>query len=77
MLCTLAEKADKTISHKNGKAYAEYDDFNDADRQLKHWLEVESMHDRIHSALDYQTPAQFEVACRHPFQERLEICPGF
>jgi transposase InsO family protein len=42
--------------------YAEYDDFDDAFRQLKHWLEVEYMTERIHSALDYLTPAEFEAA---------------
>jgi putative transposase len=42
--------------------YTEYDDFDDAFRQLKHWLEVEYMTERIHSALDYLTPAEFEAA---------------
>jgi putative transposase len=42
--------------------YAEYDDYDDAFRQLKHWLEVEYMTERIHSALDYLTPAEFEAA---------------
>ena len=42
--------------------YTEYDDFDDAFWQLKHWLEVEYMTERIHSALDYLTPAEFEAA---------------
>lgn len=42
--------------------YAEYDDVEDAFRQLKYWLEVEYMTQRIHSALDYLTPAEFEAA---------------
>jgi len=42
--------------------YAEYDDYDDAFRQLQHWLEVEYMTERIHSALDYLTPAEFEAA---------------
>ena len=42
--------------------YAEYDDFDDAFRQLKPWLEVEYMTERIHSALDYLTPAECEAA---------------
>lgn len=42
--------------------YTEYDDFDDAFRQLQHWLEVEYMSERIHSALEYQTPAEFEAA---------------
>ncbi len=41
--------------------YTEYDDFDDAFRQLKYWLEVEYMTERIHSALDYLTPAEFEA----------------
>jgi len=42
--------------------YTEYDDFDDAFRQLRHWLEVEYTTQRIHSALDYLTPAEFEAA---------------
>ena len=42
--------------------FTEYEDFEDAFHQLKHWLEVEYMTQRIHSALDYQTPAEFEAA---------------
>ncbi len=42
--------------------FTEYDDFDDAFRQLKQWLEVEYMTERIHSALDYLTPAEFEAA---------------
>ena len=41
--------------------YAEYEDYDDAFRQLQHWLEVEYMTERIHSALDYLTPAEFEA----------------
>jgi putative transposase len=41
--------------------YAEYEDYDDAFRQLKQWLEVEYMTERIHSALDYLTPAEFEA----------------
>lgn len=42
--------------------YSEYDDFDDAYRQLKHWLEVTYMTERLHQALDYSTPAEFELA---------------
>jgi hypothetical protein len=41
--------------------YAEYEDYDDAFRQLKHWLEVDYMIQRIHSVLDYLTPAEFEA----------------
>lgn len=61
----LAERFMRTLKEEH-VAYAEYDDFDDAYRQLKHWLEVEYMHERIHSAIDYQTPAEFEVACHPP-----------
>jgi putative transposase len=42
--------------------FTEYEDFDDAFDQLKRWLEIEYMTERIHSALDYQTPAEFEAA---------------
>jgi putative transposase len=42
--------------------YTEYADFDDALEQLAYWLEVEYMTERIHSALDYLTPAEFEAA---------------
>ena len=42
--------------------YTEYNDFEDAYRQLEHWLEVTYMTERIHQALDYLTPAEFEMA---------------
>ena len=61
----LAERFMRTLKEEH-VAYADYDDFDDAYGQLKHWLEVEYMHERIHSALDYQTPAEFEVACQPP-----------
>jgi putative transposase len=42
--------------------YADYCDFDDAFRQLKHWMEVEYMTERVHSSLNYQTPAEFEAS---------------
>ncbi len=44
--------------------YAEYADLDDAQRQLQQWLEVEYMTQRIHSALGYLTPAEFEADAR-------------
>jgi transposase InsO family protein len=41
--------------------FTEYDNFAVAFQQLKHWLEVEYMTERIHSALNYLTPAEFEA----------------
>ena len=40
--------------------YTEYTDFADAHSQIAYWLEIEYMTERIHSALDYLTPAEFE-----------------
>lgn len=31
-------------------------------RQLKHWLEVTCMTERLHQSLEYVTPAEFELA---------------
>ena len=41
--------------------FTEYQDFDDAFHQLNHWLEIEYMTERILSALDYHTPAEFET----------------
>lgn len=40
--------------------YTEYTDFADAYSQIAYWLEIEYMTERIHSALDYLTPVEFE-----------------
>jgi putative transposase len=40
--------------------YTEYSDFADAVEQIAYWLEIEYMTERIHSALDYLTPVEFE-----------------
>ncbi len=40
----------------------EYHDFPDAYQQLKQWLEVDYTQLRMHSALDYATPAEYEAA---------------
>ena len=42
--------------------YTEYENFNDAVEQIKYWMEVEYMTERIHSSLTYMTPFEFEVA---------------
>lgn len=42
--------------------YSDYRDFEDARQQMGHWIEEVYMKQRIHSALDYLTPAEFEVA---------------
>jgi len=40
--------------------YTEHTDFRDAIDQIAYWLEIEYMTKRIHSALNYLTPAEFE-----------------
>ena len=40
--------------------HTEYRDFADASIQIAYWLEVEYMTERMHSALHYLTPAEFE-----------------
>lgn len=42
--------------------YTEYESFADAVEQIKIWMEVEYMTERIHSSLAYLTPSEFEVA---------------
>ena len=42
--------------------YSDYADFEDAYQQIAEWIEVVYMTDRVHSALDYATPAEFEAA---------------
>jgi len=40
----------------------EHADFSDAKRPIADWLEVDHNTQRIHSALDYATPLEFEMA---------------
>jgi putative transposase len=42
--------------------YTEYASFKDAVEQIEFWMEIEYMTERIHSALDYLTPSEFEMA---------------
>jgi transposase InsO family protein len=56
----LVERFMRTLKEEHVD-YTEYSDFNDAVRQLRYWLEVEYMTERIHSALDYATPTEFEA----------------
>lgn len=57
----LVERFIRTLKEEH-LDYTDYRDFDDACQQLEHWLEVEYMTERIHSALDYLTPAEFETA---------------
>jgi putative transposase len=42
--------------------YTEYDGFEDAVKQIEHWMEIDYMTERIHSSLGYLTPSEFEIA---------------
>lgn len=57
----LAERFMRTVKEEHVD-YADYADFEDAYRQVQHWLEVTYMTERVHQALHYVTPAEFEVA---------------
>jgi len=56
----LVERFMRTVKEEHVD-YSEYRDFEDAYQQLRHWLEVVYMTERIHEALAYVTPAEFEV----------------
>jgi transposase InsO family protein len=56
----LVERFMRTVKEEHVD-YSEYRNFEDAYQQLKHWLEVVYMTERIHEALDYITPAEFEA----------------
>ena len=57
----IAERFMRTLKEEHVD-YADYTDFPDALRQIAHWLAVEYTTQRIHSALHYATPAEFETA---------------
>lgn len=59
----LVERFMRTVKEEHVD-YSEYNNFEDAFGQIKHWLEVVYMRECIHQALDYLTPVEFEVAAR-------------
>ena len=61
----IAERFMRTLKEEHVD-YTEYANFDDAYQQLAHWLEVEYNTHRVHSALGYATPAEFEDASPHP-----------
>jgi transposase InsO family protein len=56
----IAERFMRTLKEEHVD-YSEYEDFDDAQRQGQHWLEVTYMTQRLHQSLDYLTPAEFEL----------------
>lgn len=61
----LAERFMRTLKDEHVD-YSDYEDFDDAERKLACWLEVEYMTERVHSALGYLTPAEFETLALNP-----------
>lgn len=57
----IAERFMRTLKDEHVD-YADYADFQDARRQIANWLELEYNTQRIHSALDYATPAEVELS---------------
>ena len=55
----LVERFMRTLKEEHVD-YADYHDDIDAFEQIGHWLEVEYTTERIHSALGYLTPAEYE-----------------
>ena len=70
-----AERVIRTI--KDEEVYlSEYSNMADAKQQIGHFIDVVYQHKRIHSALDYMTPAEFEAGWKHnPPSNPAFSCP--
>lgn len=58
-----AERFMRTIKEEEVDL-SEYQDFADAQEQIRNFIEAVYNHKRIHSALDYLSPSEFELAWR-------------
>lgn len=57
----IAERLIKTFNEEYID-YTEHISFRDALGQIAYWMEIEYMTEGVHSALDYLTPSEFEMA---------------
>jgi transposase InsO family protein len=69
-----AERFMRTIKEEEVDL-SEYQDFHDASRQIGRFIEDVYMTKRIHSALGYLTPAEFESAWRRSQTQPVEVSP--
>jgi putative transposase len=69
-----AERFMRTIKEEEVDL-SEYQDFNDAYRQIAQFIEQVYMTKRIHSALGYLTPAEFESAWWRSQTQPVEVSP--
>lgn len=74
-----AERLIRTIKEEEIEL-SEYENFTDAQNQIGHFIERVYMHKRIHSALGYLTPAEFEARVRsrrHPPAQPIPLGGAF
>jgi len=69
-----AERLIRTIKEEEIEL-SEYEDFEDAHVQIGHFIEQVYMHKRIHSALGYLTPAEFEARVRSTHLRKPQPIP--
>jgi putative transposase len=69
-----AERFMRTIKEEEVDL-SEYQDFADAQQQIGFFIEAVYNHKRIHSALDYLTPVEFELAWRLALTQPVQQAP--
>lgn len=70
-----AERFMRTL--KDEEVYLhEYQDFGDARQHIAHFLDDVYMHKRVHSALGYLPPAEFEATWRATERQTMEAASG-
>ena len=51
--------------------YTEYKDFTYVVQKIAYWMEVNYRTERIHLALEYMTPSEFDVLYNGSFEPRI------